>query len=88
MGGRPLQFQEQPSLHPSCFGAAQDGFDRRVDRLDDAEARRMVTVRPNALDVLEKKGAESFYLRQALPAEPPDLSEQKIENARLRLVGS
>jgi hypothetical protein len=34
---------------------AQDGFDRRVDRLDDAEAHRMVTVRRDALVVLEKK---------------------------------
>jgi hypothetical protein len=57
MGGCPLQFQEQHVLIPHAARAAEDGFDRGVDRFDDAKANGMVAVGGDALDMFEQKVA-------------------------------
>jgi len=67
VGGGPLQFQEQHLLIPHASRAAEDGFDRRVDRFDDAEANGMVALSGDALDVCEQEVAQSLHLGEALP---------------------
>ena len=61
MSGGPLQFQEQHRIiaHPAC--SPENSFDRRVDRLDDTEADRMIAVGGDALEVTEEEVAESIY---------------------------
>jgi hypothetical protein len=70
MDGRPFQCQQQYPFIAHAASAPEDGFDRRVDRFDDAEADRMVAIGGDPLDVAEEKVAEPFHLRQPLP--PPD----------------
>jgi hypothetical protein len=80
VSGGPLQFQEQHLIiaHPAC--SPEDSFDRRVDRLDDTKADRMIAVGGDALEVTEEEVAESLHFREALPAQRLDPAQ--AENSR------
>ena len=73
------------SSHPAC--PSKDGFDRRVDRLDHAEAHGVIAVRGDALDMTEEELAEAIHLRQALPTKRVDPAVQEIQHAGSSLVG-
>jgi hypothetical protein len=81
------QFRQQHLFipHPAC--PSKDSFDRRVDRLDHAEAHEVIAVRGDAADMTEEELAEAIHLRQALPTERVDPPVQEIQHGGPRLVG-
>ena len=87
VGGGPLEFQQQHVVIPHPTRASEHGFDRRVNRLDDAEADGMVAVGGDALDMTEKEVAQALHLRKALPSQRANPAEQKVEHPGPRLVG-
>ena len=86
MSGGPLQFQEKHPVIAHATRAAKDRFDRGVQRLDDAEADRMIAVGSNALQVIREGGAELLHLRQSLPAQGVQPAEEKACHAPARGV--
>ena len=60
----------------------QDRFDRGVDRLDDAEADRVIAVGGDPLDMVEEELAQPVHLRQALPSHCINPAVEGIQHAR------
>jgi hypothetical protein len=61
--------------HPA--GAPEDGLDRRVQRLDDAEANGMIAVRGDAIKVVDQGVTKFFHFGQPLPAQRLQPPEEK-----------
>jgi hypothetical protein len=80
MRGGPLEFQEQHLFVAHTAGAAEHRFDRRVDRLDHAEAHGMITVGRDPLDMPEQEVPEALHLGQALPAERLEPTQQEVQH--------
>jgi hypothetical protein len=82
---RPFEFEHQNRLiaHPTC--PTQDGFDGRIDRLNDAEADGMVAVGRDPVDVFEQELAQPIHLRQPLPPQRIDPTVEEF-NTPVRVL--
>src|SRR5512133_37739 len=85
MSCRPLELEHEHLLVAHAAGAAEDGFDGGVERLNHAEADGVVAVGGDAIEVAQEKLAELVHLGEALPPEsaPPALQEPGETLARL-----
>ncbi len=87
MRGGPLWFKEQHCVIAHATSAPEDGFDRRVQRLDDPEADRMMAIGGDAVDVVDERVAELLHLGQPLPAQRLQPAEEKPRDAVPGRVG-
>src|SRR6266536_1368151 len=85
MGRRPLELEHQHLLvaHAAC--AAEDGLDGGVERLDHAEAHRVVAIGSDPFEVTEEELAQLLHLGKTLPPQRalPALEEEGHATARL-----
>jgi hypothetical protein len=65
---RPFKRQHKHGLISHPARPTQDRLDRGVDRLDDAEADRVIAVGGDPLDMVAEELAQPVHLRQALPS--------------------
>src|SRR5947207_15880781 len=82
----PFELQDQHRLIAHPTRSTEDGFDRGVDRLDNAEADRMVTVGRDPLDMLEEELSQLLHLGKALPPQCVNPAVQEIQDPRPRFV--
>lgn len=68
--------------------ASKDGFDRRVQRLNDAEANGVIAVRGNTVEVIHQRVAEFLHLRQTLPPQRLQPPEEESGHALLGIIRS
>jgi hypothetical protein len=78
----PFQCEHDERLVAEATSAVDDALERRIHRLDDAEAHGMVAVGGDAVDVYQQEPAEPLRLRQPLPAQRLHPTEEDIADAR------
>src|SRR3990172_2391247 len=84
--GGPLELQHQHGFVSHAARATKYGFDSSVNRLDDAEADRVIAVGRDPVEMLEQELAESFHLGQSLPTEGVAPAVEEVQHTGTGLV--